>query len=162
MALVDYFLKIDGIPGESADAKHPGEIDLMSFSWGETNSGTPGQGGGSGAGKVSAQDFAFVKKVDKASPVLFMKCATGEHIKSAIVTARKAGGKQEDYLIFKMSDVLISSYQTGGSAGSDIVPTEQFSIAFVKLELAYKEQKADGSLGGEVKQGYDFKKSVKV
>jgi type VI secretion system secreted protein Hcp len=162
MALVDYFLKIDTIPGESTDAKHPGEIDILSFSWGETNAGTAGQGSGSGGGKAQAQDFSFTKKVDKATPVLFVSCATGAHIKTATLTARKAGGKQEDYLIFKMSDILVSSYQTGGSAGSDIVPTEQVSINFVKLEMSYKEQKADGSLGGEVKQGYDFGKNVKI
>ena len=160
MAVVDYFLKIDGVPGESVGK--PGEIDLLSFSWGETQPGTAGQGGGAGAGKVAQQDFHFAKLVDKASPMLFVSCASGAHIKSAVVTARKAGGKQEDYLIFKLSDVLISSYQTGGSAGSDIVPSEQFSLNFVKLEVAYKEQKADGTLGGEVKQGYDFSKYAKV
>jgi len=162
MAAVDYFLKLDGVPGESTDSKHPGEIDLLSFSWGQTNSGTSGHGSGAGAGKVSPQDFNFVKKLDKSSPVLFIGCATGAVYKTATVTARKAGGKQEDYLIFKMSDVLISSYQTGGSAGSDVIPTEQFSFNFAKLEMAYKEQKADGSLGGEVKQTYDFSKNVKV
>jgi len=160
MAMVDYFLKIEGVPGESVGM--PGEIDLLSFSWGETQPGTAGQGSGSGAGKVQAQDFHFTKLIDKSSPMLFVSCATGQHIKSAVVTARKAGGKQEDYLIFKMSDVLVSSYQTGGSAGSDVVPTEQFSLNFVKLEVAYKEQKADGSLGGEVKQGFDFAKFAKV
>ena len=160
MAMVDYFLKIDGVPGESIGK--PGEIDLLSFSWGETQPGTAGQGSGSGAGRVQAQDFHFTKLIDKSSPMLFVSCATGQHIKSAVVTARKAGGKQEDYLIFKMSDVLISAYQTGGSAGSDLVPTEQFSLNFVKLEVAYKEQKADGSLGGEVKQGFDFAKFAKV
>jgi type VI secretion system secreted protein Hcp len=162
MAVVDYFLKLEGVPGESTDSKHAGSIDLLSFSWGETNSGTSGQGGGAGSGKVNPQDFHFVKKLDKSSPVLFISCATGKVFKTATVTARKAGGKQEDYLIFKLSDVLISSYQTGGSAGSDVVPTEQFSFNFAKLEMAYKEQKPDGSLGGEVKQAYDFSKNVKV
>ena len=162
MAVVDYFLKIDGVAGESTDSKHPGEIELLSFSWGQTNSGTSGHGGGAGAGKVQPQDFHFVKKLDKASPVLFIGCATGIPYKTATVTARKAGGSQQDYLIFKIYDVLVSSYQTGGSAGSDVVPTEQFSFNFAKLEMAYKEQKADGSLGGEVKQTYDFSKNVKV
>ena len=46
MAAVAYFLKLDGIVGESKDAKHPGEIELESFSWGETVS----IGGSSGAG----------------------------------------------------------------------------------------------------------------
>lgn len=162
MAQVDYFLKIAGIDGESADSKHKGEIEIESFSWGETQSGTAGHGAGAGAGKVVAQDFHFVKKMDKASPVLFIGCATGIHYKTAVLTTRKAGAGQQEYLKITMEDVLISSYQTGGSAHSDIVPTEQISMNFHKLEISYKEQKPDGSLGGEVKQKYDFSANVKL
>jgi type VI secretion system secreted protein Hcp len=162
MAQVDYFLKIEGVDSESTDDKHKGEIELESFSWGETQSGTAGRGGGAGAGKVQPQDFNFVKRTDKGSPVLFVGCATGQHFKSAILTARKAGGGQQDYLKVTMSDVLISSYQVGGASHSELVPTEQVSLNFAKLEMSYKEQKADGSLGGEVKQTYDFAANKKV
>jgi len=162
MAQVDYFLKIDGVASESTDSKHPGEIELESYSWGEAQSGTAGHGGGMGAGKVVPQDFHFVKKVDKGSPFLMVGCATGQHFKSAILTARKAGGGQQEYLKLTMSDVLVSSYQLGGSAHSDVVPMEQVSLNFAKLEMSYKEQKVDGSLGGEIKQTYDFSKNVKV
>lgn len=162
MAQVDYFLKIDGVDAESTDSKHKGEIELESFSWGESNSGTAGHGGGAGAGKVVASDFHFVKKLDKASPVLMISCATGKHFKSAVLTTRKAGGEQHDYFKVTMSDVLVTSYQLGGAAASDVVPTEQVSMNFAKLEMVYKEQKADGSLGGEVKQGYNYAENVKV
>ena len=162
MALVDYFLKIDGIEGESLDAKHKAEIAVESWSWGETNSGTSGHGGGAGAGKVQHQDFNFVKKLDKASALLFLRCADGKHLKSAILTARKAGGEQQEYYTITMSDVLVSSYQVGGSAHGDVVPTDQVSLNFAKLEIAYKEQKADGSLGAAVAHGYDFSKNAKV
>ena len=162
MAQVDYFLKLDGVDAESTDSKHKGEIELESFSWGESNSGTAGHGGGAGAGKVVASDFHFVKKLDKASPVLMIACATGQHFKSAVLTTRKAGGEQHDYFKVTMSDVLVTSYQLGGATASDIVPTEQVSMNFAKLEMAYKEQKADGSLGGEVKQGYNYAENKKV
>jgi type VI secretion system secreted protein Hcp len=162
MAQVDYFLKIDGVESESTDEKHKGEIELESFSWGETQSGTAGHGAGSGAGKVQPQDFHFVKRLDKGSPVLFVGCATGVHYKTAILTARKAGGGQQDYLKITMEEVLISSYQTGGSSHADVVPLDQVSLNFAKLEMSYKEQKADGSLGGEVKQKYDFAANKKV
>lgn len=162
MAQVDYYLKIDGVEAESADEKHKGEIDVESFSWGETQSGSSGRGGGAGAGKVQPQDFSFVKKLDKASPVLLMGCATGQHYKSAVLTARKAGGGQQDYMKITMEDVLISSYQVGGSAHGDVVPMDQVTLNFAKLEMAYKEQKADGSLSGEVKQKYDFAANKKV
>jgi type VI secretion system secreted protein Hcp len=162
MAQVDYFLKIDGVEAESADEKHKGEIEVESFSWGETQSGTSGRGAGAGAGKVQAQDLHFVKKVDKSSPVLFIGCATGQHFKTAVLTARKAGGGQQDYLKITMEDVLVSSFQVGGAAQSDVVPTDQISLNFAKLEMTYKEQKADGSLAGEVKQKYDFAANKKI
>jgi type VI secretion system secreted protein Hcp len=162
MAAVDYFLKIDGIEGESQDGKHKGEIDLESWSWGATQSGTSAGGGGGGAGKVSMQDFHFVMKVNKATPKLIEACATGKPAGKATLTCRKAGGEQGEFLKYTFSDAIISSYQTGGSGGSDITPTEQISFNYAKMEVEYKEQKADGTLGGAIKAGYDLKKNEKV
>lgn len=159
---VDYFLKIDGIEGESHDSKHKGEIDLQSWSWGETNIGTAAAGGGMGAGKVSMQDFSFTMHVNKSTPKLVLACATGQHIKSAILTCRKAGEEQQEYLKYTFSDILVSSYQTGGSAGGDAVPIEQISLNYSKMEVEYKEQKADGTLAGVIKAGYDLKANKKV
>lgn len=157
MAAVDYFLKIDGIPGESADSKHKGEIDLQSFSWGATNAGSFATGGGGGAGKVAMQDFHFVMKINKASPKLMLACANGEHIKKAVLVCRKAGKEQQEYLKVTFGDILVSSYQTGGSGGGDVFPTEQISLNFAKVEFEYKEQKPDGTLSGPIKAGYDVK-----
>jgi type VI secretion system secreted protein Hcp len=154
MAAVDYFIKFDGIKGESADAKHKDEIDIESWSWGETNAGGSGR---ARAGKVAMQDFHFVMKLNKASPALMRACATGEHIKTATLTARKAGKDQQEYLTFKFYDVLVSSYQTGGSGHADVVPVDQVSLNFAKIEVAYKQQKPDGSLGSAVKFGFDLK-----
>jgi type VI secretion system secreted protein Hcp len=149
MASVDYFLKIEGIEGEATDAKHANEIDLMSWSWGESNSGSHGTGGGGGAGKVAMSDFSFTMRVNKASPKLFLQCATGNHIKSALLTCRKAGKDQQEYLKISFTDLLISSYQTGGSHG-DVVPVDQIAFNFAKIELTYAPQKPDGSLGSPV------------
>lgn len=162
MASTDFFLKIDGIPGESADGKHKEEIDLESWSWGETQGGGASFGGGGGTGKVSMQDFHFTMKVNKATPKLILACADGTHIKEAILTCRKAGGKQEEYLKYTFNDLLIASYQTGGSGGSGVVPTEQISFNYSKMKVEYKEQKADGTLGGAIAAGWDLKKNEKV
>src|SRR5258708_339105 len=94
----DFFLDIDGIKGESSDSKHKDHIELLSWSWGETQSGHSASGGGGGTGKVAMQDFAFHMKINKASPLLFLNCATGTHIKKAQLTCRKAGGEQQEYL----------------------------------------------------------------
>jgi type VI secretion system secreted protein Hcp len=159
MATVDYFLKIDGIDGESTDSKHKNEIDVLSWSWGETQSGTMAGGGGGGAGKVAMQDFHFVMKVNKASPKLLQACACGEHVKKAVLICRKAGKDQQEYLKITLSDLIVSSYQTGGSSGTDIVPTDQISLNYSKIEFEYKEQKADGTLGGAVKGGWNLKEN---
>lgn len=158
----DFFLKIDGIPGESADSKHKGEIELLSYSFGASQTGSFAYGGGGGSGKVQFQDFSFMMKMSKATPKLFLACATGEHIKSAVLTARKAGKQQQEFYTIKFSDVLVSSYQTSGSGGGDEVPTESISFNFTKVETEYKEQKADGTLAGGIKAGYDIKANKAV
>ena len=118
MSAVDYFLKIDGIKGESQDTKHGGEIEIQSFSWGATQSGSFAQGGGGGAGKVNMQDFHFTVFHGVASPKLMLACATGQHIPTAVLTARKAGKDQQDYMKVSFYDLLISSFQTGGAAAA--------------------------------------------
>jgi type VI secretion system secreted protein Hcp len=162
MAAVDYFLKIDGIDGESSDSKHKGEIELLSFSWSESQSGTFSHGSGGGAGKVSMQDIHFTSKVNKASPKLTLACASGEHIKKATLTCRKAGKDQQDFLKYTMSDILVSSYQIGGSSAGDTVPIDQVGLNFAKIEIEYKEQLATGALGGTVKAGWNLKENKAV
>ena len=162
MAVVDFFLKIDGIDGESHDAKHKGEIELSSWSYGEQQAGTHAAGGGGGAGKVSMQDFRFVTTVNKASPKLFLACASGEHIKKAVLVCRKAGKDQQEYLKITLSDLLVSSYQTGGPQGGNVLPTDQVSLNYAKIEIEYKPQTQKGAVSGPVKVGYDLKLNKKI
>jgi type VI secretion system secreted protein Hcp len=162
MAAVDYFLKIDGIEGESHDAKHKGEIHIASFSWGEKQEGAHAGGGGGGAGKVAVGDFHFTMSVNKSSPKLMLACACGEHIKEATLTCRKAGGKAEGFYKIKMSDLLVSSYQTSGSGHGDLIPHDQITLNFAKIEFEYKEQKADGSMGAATTAGWDVKANKNV
>lgn len=143
---VDMFLKVDGINGESTDEKHKGWIDVLSFGWGASNPSTFASGGGAGTGTAQIQDFSFVKQPDLATAMLFKGVVTGQHHKEATLSLVKAGGQQVEFMRIKMSDVIITSYQTGGSAG--MLPAEQVSFAFSKVELATAEQKADGSIGG--------------
>lgn len=157
----DFFLKIDGIEGESQDAKHKGEIDVASWSFGSTNAGTHSAGGGGGAGKVSMGDFVFVHRGDKATPKLQLANWGGDHIKTATLTVRKAGKDQQEYLKYTFSDLLVSSVSIGGSHGEEL-PMESVSLNFSKVEIEYKEQKPDGTLGSAVKSGWNLKTNVKV
>jgi type VI secretion system secreted protein Hcp len=159
----DAFLKLDGIKGEVVESKHKDEIEIESFSWGVTQTGTLAFGGGGGAGKAQFQDFHFTSNTSKASPQLFIKCATGEHIKDGTLSLRKAGREQEQvFLKITLTDVLVSSYQTGGSAGGETVPTDQFSLNFAKIEYTYTPQKPDGSLDSAVQATWDIKQNKKV
>jgi type VI secretion system secreted protein Hcp len=160
---VDLFLKIDGIQGESLDKAHKGEIELEAFSWGETNAGAGGVGAaGGGAGKVQIQDLHVTAHVNKASPTLMLACATGKHLKEAVLSARKAGKGQQEFLVFKFTDLLVSSYQISGSAHVDTVPTDQISFNFGKIELEYRSQQTDGTLGPPVNAGWDVKANQAV
>ena len=158
----DYLLEIDGIKGESNDDKHKGTIEIDSFSWGETNTGAHASGSGGGAGKVSFQDIHFTTGVNKSSPLLALACATGQHIKKATLFVRKQGGEQQDYYTLTMEDLLVSSYQSGGSSHGSSIPTDQFSLNFTKIKFEYKPQKPDGSLDSAVSAGYDVKANKKL
>jgi len=152
---IDIFLKLGDIDGESQDDKHKNEIEVMSYSFGASNFTRAAAGSGSGTGKVNLQDFHFVMRASKASPSLFVSCASGTHIKEATLTVRKAGATQQDFLTYTFSDVLVSSYQTGG-AGADL-PTDQISLNFSKLETSYAPQDDKGGLGTAVTGVWDVK-----
>ena len=151
----DIFAKIGDIKGESLDAKHKDEIEVLSFSWGVTNAANIGTGGGGGAGKATFQDLSIVHNIDKASPMLLQACATGQHLKDATITHRKAGKGQQEYLIVKMNDVIITGVVHGGATGSPA--SETVSLAFAKVDLEYKPQKPDGSLDAGIHFKYDLK-----
>ncbi len=102
-------------------------------------------------------DFQFSHYVDKASPNLMKACATGEHIKDAVITQRKAGKGQQEYLIIKMNDILITSVSPGGSAGDSGLVVEQVTLQASKVDLEYKPQKQDGSLDAGLHFKYDMK-----
>jgi type VI secretion system secreted protein Hcp len=164
MALADIFLKIsNSIDGESLDDKHKNEIEIDSFSWGVSQAATGGRtGSGQGAGKASFQDIHFTSKVNKASPKLWLASATGQHLDEVTLSVRKAGGQQEDYLKIKLTSVLVSSYQSGGSGHGDIVPVDQFSLNYAKVEVTYKQQTDKGSMGAPVVAGYDVSANKKL
>ena len=150
----DIFAKIGDIKGESLDDKHKDQIEVLSYSWGVSNAGSMAHGSGGGEGKATFHDLSFTHNVDKASPVLMQACATGTHLKEATITHRKAGKGQQEYLVVKMNDVIITSVTHGGSGDGG---SENVSLAFAKVDLEYKPQKPDGSLDAGIHFKYDIK-----
>ncbi len=150
----DIFAKIGDIKGESADAKHKDEIEVLSFSWGVTNSAPVAPGGGGGAGKATFQDLSIVHRIDKASPLLMQACATGKHLPDATITHRKAGKAQHEYLIVKLNDITITGVTHSGQPDTN---SESVSLAYAKIDLEYRAQKADGTLEPGIHFRYDLK-----
>lgn len=159
---VDIFLKLDKIKGESVDDKYAGEIDVLQWSWGMSQSGTTHLGPGGGAGKVNVRDMTLTKYVDMATHELLKACASGTHIATGELIVRKAGNVPLEYLRVKMTDIMVSTYETGGSGdGMDRV-METVTLNFAKYEVIYASQKADGSKGPEGNAGFDIAKNKPV
>ena len=151
----DLFIKIGDIKGESPDDVHKDEIEVISWNWGLSQSGSTHHGSGGGSGKVNVQDLSLTKYVDKASPVLMKMCCSGKHYPEALLTVRKAGETPLEYLLIKMEDVIVSSLQSGGSDGGDRL-TENLTLNFAKVSVDYTPQKPDGSGDAPIKMGWDI------
>ena len=130
---------------------------MLSWSWGVNQSGSMSSGGGGGQGKASFHDFNFTHHIDKASPVLMKACATGEHIKDATITVRKAGKGQQEFLIIKMTDVIVTSVRGQRRRRRRGHGRERRPSRFAKVDLEYKPQKPDGSLDVGIHFKYDIK-----
>ncbi|MBV1884906.1 MAG: type VI secretion system tube protein Hcp [Gammaproteobacteria bacterium] len=156
---VDMFLKIEGVDGEAADSVHGGEIDVLSWSWGMSQSGSMHAGGGGGAGKVSIQDLSFTKYIDCSTPNLMNTCCTGGHYPEATLTIRKAGGEAVEYYIIKMEEVIITSISTGAGAGDDLL-VENVSLNFAKYTVIYTPQSKEGAAEASIETGFNIEENV--
>ena len=148
----DTHFKFEGVEGESLHKEHKGEVEAMSWSWSAHNaSATAGQG--SGKGKGEGGHFTLMHVYDKASPVLAKHCISGKHFPTVVMTSRKSGDGQKDFLKVTMKEVFITAVQPSGSHGGDI--HEQVTMSYKQVEFAYKAQDEKGGMGGEVKFGWN-------
>jgi type VI secretion system secreted protein Hcp len=155
-ASADYFLKLEGIEGESIDEEHRGEIEILSYSWGMSNPTSIGSGGLS-SGKVSMKEFTFTMKGGKASPKLFLHCAQGTHIREGIITVRTSG---HTFVTWELKDVVITSFKTLVDSASG-TPTEEVRMKFVQIIVTHFVQNSDGTTS-QVRAGWDLAKNKKV
>jgi len=149
-AASDMFLKLDGIKGESQDDKHKDQIEILSFSWGMTN--TPVAGGGGGTGKVSVHDISLVAKLSKASPQFLAACAGGTNIVSATLYVRDSGATtNREYYQIKLENMQISSLKQTGATSSSDRPTEEVAFNFSKITATYTGEDGTVTAGTAVK-----------
>ena len=148
----DMFLMVKGakhglIKGESQDAQHKGEIDVLSWSWGMQ--GKPSLGGGTATGKATINDLRIVKRVDSASTALMLALRTNEPIQKAVLTLRKAGKSQVEYLKVTIEQGRVTSLTLDGGDASGIPDVvERVSFSFNKIEVEYVPQGNDGQPQG--------------
>ncbi len=139
----DILLKLTGIDGDSGVKDHEGEIDVESWSWGATQSGTMHFGKGKGEGKVSIQDVSVTKKADIASPTLWFYCSKGKKIDEAVLTVRGTiADEPTDVMVLTMNDVIIRSVSTGSDNGEGDVQ-ESLTLNFAAAELAFTGPEGD-------------------
>ncbi|MBW7984865.1 Hcp family type VI secretion system effector [Enterobacillus tribolii] len=156
----DMFIKIDGIEGESLDAIHKNEIEVLSWRWAGSQHSNMHSGSGGGAGKATVEDFMFTHYTDKASPNLLSYCLTGKHIKNIVFVIRKAGGDPLEYMTIKFTDVIITRVGMAGSVEDESRPREEVTFSFTKVTQDYVMQNAEGSKSGVVSASYDVKANL--
>jgi type VI secretion system Hcp family effector len=151
------FLKLGDVEGEATQKGFEKWIALESFSFGASNQMDPAAAsGGMSSGKATLSHFSITKPTDKASLKIFQHCCSGKHFPDARVAICKAGGEQEKYLEYVFDAVGISDINWSGGGG-DERPMEAASLAFGKVEIEYKPQEKDGSLGSPIMAFYDVK-----
>jgi len=138
---VDFFLKLDGIPGESVDDKHKDWIQILSFSWGASQVTSVAGTGGSGAGKADLADLSIMKFLDKSSTPLFKSLTTGGHIKTGSMEAVKSGGNGKPFLKVDFKELFVTSVQLSGSSE---IPTESVSFSYNEIKTEYSTQDEKG------------------
>jgi type VI secretion system secreted protein Hcp len=143
---VQMFLKLDQILGESTDAHHPGEIEILGWSWGLSEPAGPAAGGG--GGRVAVRNITIQKLVDLSSPVLLKHGAEGRAISTGAVTTRRSGANGAEFLFFKMTEVFVTSVAVVASDNAN-QPTETVTLAFRTFAFDYRPTLPTGSLGPE-------------
>lgn len=159
---VDMFMDLGPVKGESRDKAYAGKIDILAWSWGVSNSGSAHVGGGIGSGKANFQDISVTKYIDLSSSDLLKSVSLGTHFPECKIIVRKAGGtKQLEYFTILMKEVMVTSYQTGGSGGEDRL-TESLTLTFANVEVKYQAQNEKGEKAGDTKFAYSIAENAQA
>lgn len=144
-AAADMFLKIDGVDGESTNAGHKNWIEIQSWSWGVSQMGGGGGGGGLATGRLTGH-VTLIKRIDKASPLLFKRGSDGTVL--PLVTIELTRGGTQTYLKYELKEVLVSSIAHGDVDG-DGAPDETITLDFTATKLTYTQLDASGKPVGQ-------------
>jgi type VI secretion system secreted protein Hcp len=154
----DMFLKLDSIKGETEDAKHKEEIEIESWQWGVVQPASAHSGSGNAEGKAEFHDITVTKRHCASSPILYKFCGNGKHIPSGTLVCRKAGEKPLEYIVIKMTDIIISSITTAGAKGD--VPMDTMSLNFAEVDMDYTPQNKDGTGKAKITYGRNIRTNL--
>jgi type VI secretion system secreted protein Hcp len=155
---VDMFMRVEGANGESKDSNHKDWTDIQSFTWGASQPGSMGSGGGGGVGKASFRDLRVTALLDKAAPAVMKNCISGKHLNKVEISVCKAGGSQIEYTRITLEEVMITSVEYSAALDSDAVIAHYgFQAAQVKQQSW--EQTAKGGKGPATQVGWNIKEN---
>jgi|SRR5690554_685101 len=157
-SLQDFYIKIDGIPGESKDSNHEGQIDVLSWGYAVSQSSSANVGGGGGVGKAHFSELVFTHYVDKSTANLIKYCASGKHVPSVELSCCKVGDGQQEYMKITLKDVLVTHVRPMGATNSPRV-LEEVGISYSEIKVEVKEQNKDGSMGATVTGTWNVKQN---
>jgi type VI secretion system secreted protein Hcp len=159
-ALDNFYLKIADVPGDSRVRGHEGELQVLTFAWGVSNSGSFSSGGGGGAGKAQVTPFQFTARSSVASPKLFLAAVTGEHLSGAQLSVERRGVNRQ-FIKIVLSEVLVSSYEIADDPAGG-APLDVVTLAWAKISYSFTPQTTSGALGTPVIGGWDVTKNKKI
>jgi type VI secretion system secreted protein Hcp len=157
----DYFLEINGIPGESQDAKQAKSVEVISYAWGVSRPPTTSSTGGSG-GKPTLKELTINKRVDVASPTLFRRLAAGQIISSMELIGRKSGATPVIFLRYCFQNVQVTSIEHTGADGAEPAPSEKVTFFYVSVSEQYTRHNADGTIAQTVFAGWNSSTGVLI
>jgi type VI secretion system secreted protein Hcp len=151
----DAYMKIDSIPGEATDKDHKGWIQLQSFDHNvmQPHDATQGIGASGGRGRGEVSDITFTKLVDKATPLLFLRCCDGQNLQTVKINVVRQVDKKLEYMKYELTNTTVSAVTV--SAGGDVTPIESGSLNFTKIKHVYTPVKPDNTPDTEVQFDWD-------
>jgi type VI secretion system secreted protein Hcp len=155
----DMFLKIDGVNSDSADDKHKQWIEVLSYSHriSQPSGGALSAQGVHTGGRADHADFAVVKRLDSASPILSLHCCTGKHIPNVRFEMCRAMEDKTTFMVYTFKDVIIASCSPSGSSDTeDPLPLEEITFRYGQINWEYTptDITGGGKKGAAVQAGW--------
>jgi type VI secretion system secreted protein Hcp len=133
------FMKVGDIKGAATDSNHSDWIRIDSMKSPIRRSIPGGAVDQQRArGETKLGDVVVIKQVDMATTKLAEACATGKFISEVQIDfCTTVNGKNEPYLTYKLSNVIVTGHNFNGQADGNVLPTEEITLGYTDIEWNY-------------------------